>query len=248
MDFAQNGNVSRFTPDDIADAVEWPDASKDFVACMEQAGFIEDSEDGLMIHDWYDYAGRLIEKREQNRERKRRSREKPAVVSDSHTPVTRPSRGRPDDGQMSHRATVPNLTVPNHTEPKRDKEEENSPPAPPQGECEKAFDLWYSVYPKTGSVRKAAFTKWQSLWKAKKIDMGEMMNGTEAYIAFQQHNGYSTCGAQVFLNQERWKDDWTIVEVVRPQQGQQQSQYGRTKSRLEQIMWEEMQHGQAGGG
>jgi hypothetical protein len=46
------------------------------------------------------------------------------------------------------------------------------------------------------------------LWKSKKIDMDMMMNGTTAYLEHQKQNQYRVCGAQVFLNQERWKDEW----------------------------------------
>jgi hypothetical protein len=78
-------------------------------------------------------------------------------------------------------------------------------------ECDKAFEEWYSIYPKQGSVRKTALDKWRVLWKAKKIDMQKMVQGTQSYIAYQNHHQYKTCAATVFLNQERWLSDWNIV-------------------------------------
>lgn len=78
-------------------------------------------------------------------------------------------------------------------------------------ECDLAFEEWYSTYPKEGSVRKKAAESWRKLWKAKKIDLEEIAKGTKAYLAHQAHKQYSVCGAQVFLNQERWKDSWELM-------------------------------------
>lgn len=116
MDYAQSGDISRFDPEDIADAVDWPaEDAATFLECMSSAGFIDDS---FMIHDWHDYAGRLIEKREQNRDRKRKSRTKTDSEKIGHAPVTRPSQGKERDGSECHRATNPTLpTQPNPTEP-----------------------------------------------------------------------------------------------------------------------------------
>lgn len=101
LDYAQDGSLSRYDAGDIADAALWEQDAQAFVDAMVEAGFIDRDQDGtLRIHDWDDYAGRLLDKRRQNAERKRRSRAR-------HAPVTRDSRN-------GHRATVPNRTVPNH--------------------------------------------------------------------------------------------------------------------------------------
>lgn len=81
-------------------------------------------------------------------------------------------------------------------------------------ECDAEFERWYSIYPKEGSVRKKAYDSWKVLWRDKKIDMDKLINGTHSYIDYQKHNKYKVCGAQVFLNQQRWNDHWTITETV----------------------------------
>lgn len=116
MDYAQDGDLSRYDEYDIADACGWKGDEKQIVNALIEAGFIDEEEDGLVIHDWFDYAGRLIEKREQNRERKRRSRAKTKSNNESPADVTSPSRGQTSDGQDSHRATKPNQTIPNHND------------------------------------------------------------------------------------------------------------------------------------
>lgn len=114
MDYAQDGDLSRYDEYDIADACGWDGEAKQIVNALIEAGFIDEEEDGLVIHDWFEYAGRLIEKREQNAERKRRSRAKMKVDSERHADVTRQSRGHADDGNDSHGATIPNQTIPNN--------------------------------------------------------------------------------------------------------------------------------------
>ncbi|ALS27166.1 DnaD domain-containing protein [Paenibacillus sp. 32O-W] len=116
MDYAQDGDLSRYDEYDIADACGWDGDEKQIVNALIEAGFIDEEEDGLVIHDWFEYAGRLIEKREQNAERKRRSRAKMKVDSECHADVTRPSRGQTCDDQVGHGATVPNQTIPNHND------------------------------------------------------------------------------------------------------------------------------------
>lgn len=98
MDYAQDGDLSLYEPDDIADALMWDGSQDDLLAALIESGFLE-NDDGLFIHDWHEYAGRLLEKRKQNTERKRKSR-------DSHARQT-------SDTNKSHGATVPNQTIPN---------------------------------------------------------------------------------------------------------------------------------------
>ena len=110
MDYAQDGDLSRYDEADIADACGWDGDPAVMVRALVDSGFLDSTDDGLTIHDWHEYAGRLIEKREQNKERKKKSRAR-------HAPVTRPSRGQDEDGNDGH-ASVTGL--PNHTKPNND--------------------------------------------------------------------------------------------------------------------------------
>lgn len=111
LDFSPTGELSAFTSCEIAGAAEWTGDEDGFVGALKETGWLE--EDGR-LHDWHDYAGRLIEerdwKRKRDREYQRERRQR--IAGDSPT-----NRG----------ATVPNPTLPNPTEPN------TSPPAtPPQ--------------------------------------------------------------------------------------------------------------------
>jgi hypothetical protein len=72
IDYAPNGNLSRFPASIIAQAAEWTGDPGLFADAL-RANELQD-EDG-MIHDWWSYAGKLIEKRRLDRERKAKVRE-----------------------------------------------------------------------------------------------------------------------------------------------------------------------------
>ncbi len=69
MDNAPDGNLSDIDPADIAEAARWRKDGKGFYQAIIAAGFVD--EDTIALHDWYDYAGKLIEKRELTREQRR---------------------------------------------------------------------------------------------------------------------------------------------------------------------------------
>lgn len=112
MDYAQDGDISKYDPEDIADASGWEGSPDIWFKALLESEFIDSDK---RIHDWFDYAGRLVERREQNKERKRRSRTKKTHSDGGHVDVTR-------DGSVTGSSVtgLPNQTQPNqpnHTEP-----------------------------------------------------------------------------------------------------------------------------------
>lgn len=55
--------------------------------------------------------------------------------------------------------------------------------------------------------KKVAEKKYKQLL-AKGVKPEDILRGLRAYLAYCQNNGRLTCGVTVFLNQERWKDDY----------------------------------------
>jgi len=82
LEYAQDGDLSRFDVSDIADAAGWEGDAEVFVTALincgpgDSIGFIEQTDLGLAIHDWMNYAGRLIEKRQANTKRMQSARAK----------------------------------------------------------------------------------------------------------------------------------------------------------------------------
>ena len=86
IDNAPDGDLSPFGADEIAEAGGY--TGKDphaFVDALVGAGFVDDDGTSLMIHEWYDYVGNLVDKRAitkaQNRERAQRYRDKRKQMS-----------------------------------------------------------------------------------------------------------------------------------------------------------------------
>jgi hypothetical protein len=61
----------------IARAAMWDGAPQHFIEAMTLAGFVDDDYDGNRhLHDWHEYAGRLIGIREGNKKRQQKWRQK----------------------------------------------------------------------------------------------------------------------------------------------------------------------------
>ncbi|WP_246096633.1 DnaD domain-containing protein [Paenibacillus sinopodophylli] len=118
VDYAQDGNISDYDPEDIAEAIDWPtDKADNLLQALVDAGFVDKVERCVTIHDWFDYAGRLVDNREKNKERKRKSRENIKKGKESHANVTSDTSVTLGDGSNGHGATVPNQTLPYLTRP-----------------------------------------------------------------------------------------------------------------------------------
>lgn len=75
LDYAPKGQIiPPYNESDIADAVEWDGDTSALVSAFLDAGFLEQINEMLVIHDWQDYAGKLLEKRENDRIRKEKRR------------------------------------------------------------------------------------------------------------------------------------------------------------------------------
>lgn len=72
----KDGILAGLTAEDIADALDFPrkSAGKAIMALVE-SGYLDQSENEYSIHNWYDYAGKLYDKRESDAKRKREERE-----------------------------------------------------------------------------------------------------------------------------------------------------------------------------
>jgi hypothetical protein len=93
LDHAQDGNLTGYDTEEIADAAAWDgegDLIDAFLTCGKSGkpGFLERTDDGrLLVHDWYEYAGKLMEKRKENVKRTQewRARNAPVMHNESIT-------------------------------------------------------------------------------------------------------------------------------------------------------------------
>lgn len=113
LDHAEDGDVSDFDAMDLADAAGWAGDPEVFVKALIECGpgrrdglLVQDGS-RLLLHDWWDYAGKLVSRRKADRERKAKERGTP-----SDLPVQRTS-----DGHDTESAVTPYVTEQNRTEP-----------------------------------------------------------------------------------------------------------------------------------
>ena len=70
FDYAQDGDLSRYAAEDIADAVLWEGSASLLLASLLDAGFLDQPNGNPRIHDWDEYGGKLLAKRRSDAERK----------------------------------------------------------------------------------------------------------------------------------------------------------------------------------
>lgn len=138
IDNAPDGDLSPADIEDIAEAAEWSGNAEKFVSALKDVGFVDDD---MKLHDWGEYAGRLMDQREERRKKERdrkaqyRAKKRaekggdpsPDVPVPPDSPAPVPGDSPADDGTVP---PLPNLTKPNPTKPVI----YSSPPCAPAGE------------------------------------------------------------------------------------------------------------------
>lgn len=109
LDNAGDGDLSGFTADEIAEVAAWQGKNPQvFIDGLIYAGFLDPD---MHLHDWSEYAGKLIDKRKTDMERKRTIRENKKASNGRPMDKTRTTAGNPEDGAGN--STVQYSTVPN---------------------------------------------------------------------------------------------------------------------------------------
>lgn len=118
LDYAPDGDLSKFTSAEIADGSMWDGDPDAFIQALTDGRFIDvfANGEGLAVHDWNQYGGKLIEKRKADAIRKaeERARTSPPRPAD----IQRTSSGHPRDGAGRE---------------EKIREEYKTPPLPPSG-------------------------------------------------------------------------------------------------------------------
>lgn len=101
----KDGTLTDVDAEDIADAMDYPRKQGDkLVDALITCGYMDRVNGALVLHDWYDYAGKLSEKRETDKKRKAAARA---------NKLGKNSEGFPQDVQRTSSGN-PLVTVPNH--------------------------------------------------------------------------------------------------------------------------------------
>ena len=226
LEYAQDGNLSRYDAEELADAAMYQgNDSEGFVIALVEAGFLE-RVNGLQIHDWHDYAGRLVERRAANAKRMKDARAK-------HVQRTCETRA-----EMCE-ATQPNPTQPNHVhvptdvgatakdashtagqpDPEDDVLEVVIPVAKAEGVIQtvaprrrgypEEFATFWGAYPGPRRVDKAScLVKFNAILSSG-VSVEDLMTGLTAWKHsddWRKDGGQFICAPLVWLNKRRWED------------------------------------------
>ncbi|WP_145333306.1 hypothetical protein [Paenibacillus xylanexedens] len=114
MDNLPDGCLSELEPEDVADEMMWTGDAQLLLDKMIEVNFIDVIDGKLYIHDWHDYIGKLVEKRKNDADRKRKSRGKP---KGNPADVQRTSNGSVADDLWdgAGNSTVQYSTLPSNT-------------------------------------------------------------------------------------------------------------------------------------
>lgn len=214
LDFAQDGDLGQYDDDEIAEAAEWDEDPATFIAALTEAGFLTADR---LVHDWDDYAGKLIEQRKANAEKQKRWRErnKPDTSPAHNDPVTVTS-------PLRNGATVPNRTVPNPTEPNQTVETPPLPPTPPPptplrpvaappdrpAQDPPGFAAFWQAWPKK-EAKAEALTRWKKIRPDPDTIQAilDAIPQQQAAKDWPRENWRYCPNPATWLNQRRWEDE-----------------------------------------
>lgn len=122
LDNAPTGTLGHIKPQTLARVMDWSDDPQSLLGVLIDVGFLDESSAGLVIHDWWQYAGKLIERREQNVQRMRAKRATSVQntciaraqnvhnTCDARAPATQHNSTQHNSTEQNKRATRPRQT------------------------------------------------------------------------------------------------------------------------------------------
>lgn len=123
LDFAQDGNIGKIDSDEVAEAVHYDGGGGRFIEAMVQSGWADERDDSIFVHDWFDYAGRLVNQRRAKAQRNASTRQTQAANNRLFSEIDELLSSSPSQTEtiVSHqgsdyhlyRPTVQYRTVPN---------------------------------------------------------------------------------------------------------------------------------------
>lgn len=202
LDNAPTGSLQGISNRTIARAAGWPENNADkLVEALEAAGWLDSTPEGdLQIHDWYDYAGKLIDQREAEKQRSRRRRAASSQATD----------GRPTDDHKKTAGRV-DKTIQDYTT--QDQRKDISPTPSDDGPKktdlqEERFGVFWSAYPKKVG-KQAALKSWKKIKPTAELferilSSLEMAKQSDQW---QREHGRFIPNPTTWLNQGRWDDE-----------------------------------------
>lgn len=199
LDYAQDGDLSRFDPDDLADAAEWDDDPASFMEGLRRAGFLDDD---ARIHDWHDYAGRLVSRRNANAERMRAARASNVQdtsgvgVEPPYQPTVPTNSDPTEPDQPTNLPAKPDVTGKNADEIMA-RGRANKPTSP---KYTPEFQAIYARYPHVRGSKAEAFKAWQKV-SLDEQTLQDMEYGLSSWLVSED---WTKDGGKYVMAMSRW--------------------------------------------
>lgn len=126
IDYAPDGDLSKYAPEDVADGVGWDGEPTRLLSALKESGWVD--ENGA-IHDWWEYGGKLIAKRKEDSARKkpgnaRNSNGTPMEVAGESNGSRAEATGTVHTSHHTTQQTEPNITSHHTPDPTDDTPED----------------------------------------------------------------------------------------------------------------------------
>lgn len=223
LDFATAGDIADYDAADIADAALWDGDPEQFYSALVACGWIDkQSDQDVILHDWHDYAGKLLEGREKQAEKMRRWREKqhgdgyvPPIETapinkeearNGHVTVTLPSR---DGLTVTVTETVNDLSAAEPQEQTAVRPQPKSKSPLTGQRVITAFGEFWEIYPKRDGARVGRKNAEIEFAKLDPAEWPEVLEGVERYAKLcdpDRPNPRPPKDAERFLRDRVWRD------------------------------------------
>lgn len=159
IDNAPDGSLAGISDRMIARAAQWDKDPEEFVAALTSASLLDVTEDGVLeIHDWSEYTGKLIEQRE-NEKNRSRARRAAAKSNDRRTTAGQSADASKNDPKKT--AGRVDQTRVDQSRPENKGDTPITPAAEKQPSAqERRFADFWTAYPKKVG-KKAAQKAWE---------------------------------------------------------------------------------------
>lgn len=204
LDNTPSGSLEGISNRMIARAAQWSGNADEFVETLKTAEFLDETPDGeLELHDWQEYTGALIGKREAE---KQRSKKRRAAAKETASEQLQTTFGQTTDRPKDDHKKTSGRVEYSRVEYSREDIGDNSPISPNM--VNERFTRFWKAYPK--KVGKGAAEKaWKKIHPTAEL-FDVIMESVEAAINTEQwtrENGRFIPNPATWLNQRRWEDE-----------------------------------------
>jgi hypothetical protein len=171
---APDGRLEEMDADDVAAAAGWDDEGEPFVKALLDCGWLDDDAGTLVVHDWWEGAGKTIKRRKFATERQRRARDTEKGGGDgggSHA-------GHDERSRDSHGDVTRDTHAGHGADRDSDRDKNQTPSSTDvdrlrlvEVEEDDEFEAFWAIYPRRNGKKvgkAAAQVEWRKLSKAKR--------------------------------------------------------------------------------